>query len=66
MNTMLSYKCAVCKEIFETDNEDDVVSSVCESCQDYGVDYAEERGDGVTDYNCNCEDYPCCGHQQKA
>ena len=59
---MLNYECLGCHEEFETDNEDELVVGLCEMCQDYGVEYAEERGDGVTDYNCNCEDYPCCGH----
>ena len=58
---METFECLSCGELVETDNEDDLVSCICEMCQEFGEGWEIERGDIDVKY-CNCEDYPCCGH----
>ena len=59
---MERFECLSCGEIVETDNEDDLVSQICDMC-------AEFDGEGFVPFgvipfvdSCTCEDYPCCGH----
>ena len=33
--------CTVCGDTFETDNEDEMVSGICEECGEFGADYME-------------------------
>ena len=60
MADSLYVKCQSCGYEWYTDNEDDHVVQLCESCGDYGSDHQIERGE--YDGYCDCEDYPCCGH----
>ena len=54
--------CTGCGEEFYSNNEDDYIYGVCTMCQEFGCEYAIDRGnDDFSDY-CDCEDYPCCGH----
>ena len=64
MNEDNYFECTACGAEMYSTNEDDHVLELCTMCQEYGSDYATDRGDYPTDDYCicACEDYPCCGH----
>ena len=58
--TKVFVECRSCGTEFYTNNEDQMVSGLCDMCGEYGSDWETDRGYPEPDY-CNHEDYPCCG-----
>jgi len=60
---MFEITCKVCQDTFETDNEDEMVSEICQDCLEFGQDdwdgnYAE--AEAIGELQASMYDYGDC------